>query len=63
MGMTIWAAISNFEENEKGSLEIGKKADFVVLERDILKASADELLKNKVIATFVNGEMVYQNKE
>ncbi|PCJ82908.1 MAG: amidohydrolase [Flavobacteriales bacterium] len=60
-GMTIGAAITNFEENEKGSLEVGKKADFVILDRDIMKVSIEELLNTKVIATFVNGEKVYGN--
>ena len=36
-GMTIWAAKANFEENEKGSLEEGKFADFVILDADIMK--------------------------
>ncbi len=36
-GMTIWAAKSNFEEKEKGSLEAGKFADFIILDKDIMK--------------------------
>ncbi len=60
-GMTIWAAKANFEENEKGSLEVGKFADFVIMETDILKANADQILKNKVIRTYVNGEKVYES--
>ncbi|HKP32739.1 MAG TPA: amidohydrolase, partial [Chitinophagaceae bacterium] len=43
-GMTIWAAKSNFEEHEKGSLEKGKFADFIILDRDLLKAGEGELL-------------------
>lgn len=58
-GMTIWAALSNFEEAEKGSLEVGKLADFVILNRDLLRVEEDELLKAKVTATYVNGEKVF----
>ena len=60
MGMTIWAAISNFEENEKGSLEVNKLADFVILENDIMKLSEEKLFDVKVISTFINGEEVYK---
>jgi predicted amidohydrolase YtcJ len=60
-GMTIWAAYSNFEEDEKGSIEIGKFADFTVLEKDIMTIPEDEIPSVKVSATFINGEMVYTN--
>jgi predicted amidohydrolase YtcJ len=59
-GMTIWAAKSNFEEKEKGSLEKGKFADFVVLDADILKEAPEKLLEVKVIKTFLSGEKVYE---
>ncbi len=62
-GMTIWAAKANFEELEKGSLEIGKLADFVVMDYDFLKGDATQVLGNKVWKTYVNGEMVYETKE
>ncbi|MFT5907432.1 MAG: putative amidohydrolase YtcJ [Planctomycetota bacterium] len=58
-GMTIWAAYSNFEENEKGSIEAGKFADFTILDRDIMKVNADSIPKTKVMATYINGERVY----
>jgi predicted amidohydrolase YtcJ len=61
-GMTIWAAKANFEEKEKGSIEIGKFADFIVLENDIMKATSVQILKNKVLKTYVNGEKVYEQK-
>ncbi|HVK48609.1 MAG TPA: amidohydrolase [Pseudobacter sp.] len=59
-GMTIWAAKSNFEENEKGSLEKGKFADFVMLDKDLMKAAEGELLQAKVQQTYVNGEKVFE---
>lgn len=58
-GMTIWAAMSNHEENEKGTLEIGKKADFVILDRDLMTAPQEQLLQVSVVATYVGGELVY----
>jgi predicted amidohydrolase YtcJ len=58
-GMTIWAAKSNFEENEKGSLEKGKLADFVIINQDIMNVKPADVLKTKVIATYLNGEKVY----
>ncbi|MGB3343052.1 MAG: amidohydrolase [Aequorivita sp.] len=59
-GMTIWAAFANFEEHEKGSIEVGKFADFTVLDRDIMVVDEDEIPNTKVLATFINGEMVYE---
>lgn len=61
-GMTIWAAKSNFEENEKGSLEKGKFADFIILDKDIMKAAENEILNIKVLKTFVGGHLLYNTK-
>ncbi len=61
-GMTIWAAKSNFEEKEKGSLEKGKFADFIILDTDIMKEASEKLLGVKVIKTFLGGEKVYEQK-
>jgi predicted amidohydrolase YtcJ len=58
-GMTIWAAKGNFEEKEKGSLEVGKFADFIILDQDLMKADAANLFKTKVLKTYLNGEKVY----
>jgi predicted amidohydrolase YtcJ len=59
MGITIWAAKANFEEKEKGSIEPGKYADFVILDKDIMKISGDQLPNVKVLNTYINGEKVY----
>lgn len=58
-GMTIWAAIANFEETEKGSLEVGKSADFVMLNQDIMTVDEKAILTTKVLLTFINGEKVF----
>lgn len=57
--MTIWAAYANFEDTEKGSIEPGKFADLVVLDRDILRVEEDEIPGTKVLSTYLNGELVY----
>lgn len=59
-GMTIWAAFSNFEETEKGSLQVGKAADFIILDRDIMKVDLKKVPSTKVKATYINGELVYK---
>ena len=61
-GMTIWAAKANFEEKEKGSLEKGKFADFIILDTDLMQAPAMDLLNVKVLTTFLGGEKVYEKK-
>lgn len=57
--MTLWAAKSNFEEHEKGSIEVGKFADFVVLEKDIMTIDIKEVPKTKVLETFIGGKKVF----
>ncbi|MGZ3924250.1 MAG: amidohydrolase [Flavisolibacter sp.] len=61
-GMTIWAAKANFEEKEKGSLEKGKFADFVILDKDIMTIDSKDILSTSVLATYINGENVYRKK-
>lgn len=61
-GMTIWAAKSNFEENEKGSLEKGKFADFIILDKDLMTVTANDVLNTSVLATYVGGQNVYSKK-
>jgi len=58
-GMTIWAAKGQFEEKEKGSIEAGKFADFLILDQDIMKADDGQLFKTQVLKTYLNGENVY----
>ncbi len=57
--MTIWAAKAAFEENEKGSLEPGKFADFVILDTDLMTATPNEVLKAKIESTWIAGEKVF----
>ena len=61
-GMTIWAAYLNFEENEKGSIEKGKFADFIIIDRDIMKVEENETPNTKVLKTYLSGELVYNSK-
>jgi predicted amidohydrolase YtcJ len=61
-GMTIWAAKGHFEENQKGSLEIGKVADFIILNQNLMTTEPANLLKTKVLATFLGGEKVFESR-
>tara|TARA_Y100000589_G_scaffold78695_1_gene72403 strand:+ start:6832 stop:8472 length:1641 start_codon:yes stop_codon:yes gene_type:complete len=59
-GMTIWNAIASFSEQSKGSLEVGKDADLVILNYDLLQAEESIMEKTEVLYTFVNGESVFK---
>jgi len=58
-GMTIWAAKANRMEKQVGSLEVGKKADFIILDNDLMKVATDSILQIKVLKTYLNGERVF----
>ncbi|MFM2117741.1 MAG: hypothetical protein RL316_931 [Bacteroidota bacterium] len=62
-GMTIWAAKANFEETKKGSLEVGKYADFVILDKDLLTFTPKSLREISVIATYSNGKKEYSRQK
>jgi predicted amidohydrolase YtcJ len=57
LGMTMWPAIANFEENEKGTIEVGKLADFTVVSADLLEGSEDQLVKAKVMYCIIGGKV------
>ena len=57
---TIWPAYAAFEENDKGSLEAGKLADFTVLSNDIMKIPEPEILKTRCKMTVIGGEIVFE---
>ena len=62
LGMTKWAAYASFEENEKGSIEVGKYADFVILDQDIMRVAIDRVTHTKIVATILNGKIVFSNR-
>ena len=57
--ITIWPAKGSFDENQRGSIEPGKVADLVILEKDIMEIPENEIPETKVFATYLNGEEVY----
>jgi predicted amidohydrolase YtcJ len=58
-GMTIWAAKADFWEKEIGSLETGKRADFVVLDKDLMQVGAADVPGMKPVATYSSGVEVF----
>ena len=58
--MTIWPAVAAFQEQVMGSISVGKYADFVILDQDIMRIPEDQILKTGVIATYIGGKAVYQ---
>ncbi len=60
-GMTINTAFASFQENITGSLKAGKKADIVVWSKDLMKVDPKEILETKVLATIVDGKVIYSS--
>lgn len=59
---TINGAYGSFEENIKGSIEVGKLADFAILDKDIMKIPENDILNTKVVMTIFDGKIVYEIK-
>ncbi len=60
--MTLWPAFAGFQESMLGSLTPGKYADFVVLDRDIMRIPDTEILSSRVLSTWIGGKRVYEAK-
>ena len=56
---SAWAAYASFEEDLKGTIEVGKLADFTILSKDIFKEDPRVLLETKVLMTVIGGEIMY----
>jgi predicted amidohydrolase YtcJ len=59
---TAWPAYAAFEETLRGSIEVGKFADFTILSADIMKIPEMEILKTRCVMTVIGGEIVYEQK-
>ena len=59
-GMTVWAAYANFEDQEKGSIEAGKFADFIIVDQDPMTIKEEAIPDTKVLSTYINGEQVFK---
>lgn len=59
-GMTIWAAKADFWEKETGSLEAGKNADFIILDKDLMKVEWNQVLQTKVLSTYSEGKNMWK---
>jgi len=60
---TVNSAYLSWDEHKKGSIEVGKFADLIVLDRDPLTVPAEQLLTMRVLTTIVNGKVVWQAKD
>ncbi|MCG8309339.1 MAG: amidohydrolase [Cytophagales bacterium] len=58
---TLDAAFGAFEEDIKGSIEVGKYADFTIFDQDIMQVNEDQLLNTRVVMTIVNGEIAFDD--
>jgi hypothetical protein len=60
LGMTLWPAYASFMENDAGSLTVGKYADFVILDQDIMTVPVEKILATKVVKTVLGGKTIFE---
>lgn len=60
-GMTLWAALASFEEDDLGTLEPGKLADLVVVDRNWLAVAPEEVLESNIVGTMLSGKWVFKD--
>src|SRR5699024_8694746 len=58
---TIWGAYAQFQEDQIGSIEVGKYADFALIDRDYMSIPENEIKDMETLATFVDGNLVYRS--
>ncbi len=59
MSYTIWNAYASHDEKIKGSISVGKLADFIILDRNLLTCTDEEILNTKVNSVFISGKKIY----
>jgi len=59
---TLWPAIASFEERDRGTIEVGKVADFTVFSADIMAIPDPEILRARCVMTVIGGEVVWEEK-
>ena len=57
---TIWPAIASFQENIKGTIEVGKLADFSIFDQDLMTIPEAKILESRNVLTVVGGKVVFQ---
>jgi len=57
---TIWPAFAAFQEDIKGTIEVGKLADLTVFSKDIMRVPEEEIIKTQAVMTIVNGQIVFE---
>ena len=60
---TLWPAYASFQEDDLGTIEVGKKADFTAFSVDFMTAPAEQILEAETILTMVDGNIIYRAKD
>jgi predicted amidohydrolase YtcJ len=57
---TVWPAYSAFQENDRGSIQVGKRADLTIFDTDFMTATPAQILKSRAIMTIVDGKIIFK---
>ena len=57
---TVWPAYSAFQENDRGSIQVGKRADLTIFDTDFMTATPAQILESRAIMTIVDGKIIFK---